>query len=133
MKKGYGGCCRLLYQNAESAVYEYTVWKEESKKIENLRSDFDGRIIIEKDSLVLSEKRTSIKRSIRGGRTVVETPVPVVVNYFALFADRKIVIENCSRCWKLKDGKDFIAIHLVFGIYDHYQNTEILPGEIVYE
>ncbi len=127
MKK-YGGCANLLKQTSTDLIYEYCAYKKDDGETE-----CDGRIIIDKDSLEPAESRVTTRRHLRRPNEIVQNNVPVVIPYIKLFSEKKILIENCSNCWKEKGGNDFIAVKLVFEIFNGYQETGKVPKEVHYE
>ena len=55
------------------------------------------------------------------------------VDYSKLFLLRQIRVENSQYCWKiLEDKVGFIAMHLIFEIFDLYQREGILPETACY-
>lgn len=52
-----------------------------------------------------------------------------------MIADGLIVVENCSNCWETTNDErqiDFMALHILFVLFDQYQEEGKIPESISY-
>ena len=133
MSRGIGGSCRIVEEDEHTVIYEYGGYNLNKPEYRNPDRICDGLITIEKSALVEPEIHIKIKRMQGGNKKVVTKRVPREVPYIELIESGKIEIQNCSNCWQtLQSGKDMIAFHLIFKIFNMYQEDGILPSTVSY-
>lgn len=133
MSRGIGGSCRIAEEDEHTVIYEYGGYNLNKPEYRNHDRICDGFITIDKNFLVEPEIHTKIKRTQGGKKKSVTKRVPREVPYIELIESGKIEIQNCSNCWQtLQSGKDMIAFHLIFKIFNMYQEDGILPSTVSY-
>lgn len=133
MSRGIGGNCRIVEEDEHTVTYEYGGYNLNKPEYRNPDHICDGLITIDKNALVEPEIHTKIKRTQGGKKKSVTKRVPRDVPYIELIESGKIEIQNCGNCWQtLQSGKDMIAFHLIFKIFNMYQEDGILPSTVSY-
>ena len=133
MSKGIGGTARLVSQDEEILIYKYAPYNLNCELYRNKECIFDGTITISKDGLVEPEIHKMIKETPAGATEPIVKRVRKDVNYSILLKEGKIVVENSSFCWNiLNNGVGYIAMHIVFKIFNKYQDTGIVPETVSY-
>ena len=70
-----------------------------------------------------------------GKKKLITKRIPVPVHYGEMIEDGRIVVENCSNCWRTT-GDDFhidvMVGHLLFYIFLRYQEEGEIPELISY-
>ena len=64
MSMGYGGCAKLIAEDKDTLLYEYSGYNLNKENTEKYK--FDGFITIDKSCLVDAEKRRKIKKLLQG-------------------------------------------------------------------
>ena len=133
MSRGIGGSCRIVEEDEHTVIYEYGGYNLNKPEFRNPDHICDGLITIDKNALVEPEIHTKIKRTQCGKKELVTKRVLRDVPYVELIESGKIEIQNCSNCWQtFPSGKDIIAFHLIFKIFDKYQEDGNLPSSVSY-
>lgn len=133
MSRGIGGNGRIVEEDEHTVIYEYGGYNLNKPEYRNPDRICDGLITIDKNALVEPEIHTKIKRTQGGKKKSVTKRVPRDVPYIELIESGKIEIQNCSNCWQtLQTEKDMIAFHLIFKIFNMYQEDGILPSIVSY-
>ena len=133
MSRGIGGNCRIVEEDEHTVIYEYGGYNLNKPEYRNPDRICDGLITVDKNVLVEPEIHTKIKRTQDGKNELVTKRVSREVPYMDLIESRKIEIQNCSNCWQtFLSGEDIIAFHLIFEIFDKYQENGILPPTVSY-
>lgn len=133
MSRGIGGSCRIVEEDEHTVIYEYGGYNLNKPEFRNPDHICDGLITIDKNALVEPEIHTKIKRTQCGKKELVTKRVLRDVPYVELIESGKIEIQNCSNCWQtFPSGKDIIAFHLIFKIFNMYQEDGNLPSSVSY-
>ncbi len=133
MSLGYGGWCYIDAQDEQTVIYRYGTYNLNDTKFRNKEHICDGMITIDKNSLVEPEIHEKIKRFPNGKKKLIVKRISVDVPYEELFKNKKIEIENSNNCWEtMAHGYDFMALRLVFKIFNDYQENGVLPEHISY-
>ena len=128
MSLGYGGAARLVLQDDETVIYEYFADNLNHPKYCNKNRIYDGIITISKSALVEPEIHRKVKRMPSGRKKLIEKRVPVEVNWSELYYSDLIQVQNSSYCWRILDnGWGVAALHIIWKIFDEYQETGTLP------
>lgn len=133
MSVGYGGSARLVLQDENTAIYEYSPYNMNEVEYRNSERIYDGLITISKEGLVEPDIHEKLKRMPSGRKKPVVKRVRCDVNYRDLLLTEKIIIENSKYCWRFV-GTDnnigMVAMKIVFHIFDKYQDDGVLPEVI---
>lgn len=133
MSRGIGGNCRIVQQDEHTVIYEYGGYNLNKPEYRNPDRICDGFIIIKKCDLVEPEIYEKIKRFPGGKKKQITKKVLRKVPLIELIESDKIEIQNCSNCWQtFLCGKDIIAYHLLFKIFETYQEEAYLPEQVSY-
>lgn len=133
MSRGIGGNCRIVEEDEHTVIYEYGGYNLNKPEYRNPDRICDGLITIDKNALVEPEIHTKIKRTQGRHKKLVTKRVLREVPYMELIESGQIEIQNCSNCWQtLQSGKDMIAFHLIFKIFNKYQEDGFLPSTVSY-
>lgn len=75
-----------------------------------------------------------MKKMPSGRKKLIIKRIPVHVDYNKMISDGRIVIENCSNCWKCYSNKniDIMASPILFYLFLQYQKEGKLPKYLNY-
>ena len=133
MSIGIGGRARLVSQDNITAIYEYAPYNLNENGYRNIDIEYDGVIIISKESLVEPEIHEKTRKSPSGKKKLVIKRIQRDVDYTKRLEQKQIIVENSKYCWHILDnGVGKIAMHIIFEIYRLYQDTGLLPETISY-
>lgn len=133
MSLGYGGFCRKELEDETHIIYAYSSFNWNDERHKNDDRICDGVITITKSTLVEPDIHSKIKRKPNGKKVVVTKRVPKDFNLSELIVNKDIIIENCSNTWqKTAEGFDIIALHLLFKLFNQYQDEGKLPEKVSY-
>lgn len=132
MSLGYGGFCRMIIEDASSALYTYYCFNWNIDQFRNPDHVSDGYITIRKDCLVEPEIHEKIKRFPNGKKKKIVKRIVQDVDIRGRIKDGSIEIENSSFAWYLIGGYDRIALLLIDDIFTEYQKTGRLPEKTGY-
>lgn len=133
MSMGYGGSARLVLQDENTAIYEYSPYNLNEVEYRNSDRIYDGLITISKDGLVKPDIHEKLKRMPSGRKKLVVKRIRREVNYRDLFLAKKIIVENSRYCWRfvgVEKDVGMIAINIIFKMFDQYQDDGVLPETI---
>ena len=133
MSMGYGGSARLVLQDENTAIYEYSPYNLNEVEYRNSERIYGGLITISKDGLVEPDIHEKLKRMPNGRKKLVVKRVRRDVNYRELLLTEKIIIESSRYCWRfvgIDSSVGMMAMKLVFHIFDQYQDDGVLPEVI---
>ena len=133
MSMGYGGVAQIVLEDADTVIYAYAPYDLGAPKYSNREGIYDGMIEIRKDALAEPEIHEKRKRMPSGRKKIVTKRIRQDVDYAALIASGKIVVQNSRFCWHImNNGVGMIAMRLIFRIFQQYQDEGALPKEIGY-
>ena len=133
MSKGIGGSARVVMQDENTVVYEYSAHNLNDEEYRNLEHIYDGIITVDKHSLVEPEIHEKLKKQPNGRKKLITKCIPREVDYSRLIAMGKISVKNSKFCWRiLNNGMGLIAIHIIFKIFDLYQGEGAIPETVGY-
>ena len=130
MSMGYGGSAKVVLQDEKTVIYEYSPYNLNKPNYWNRDRIYDGLITISKDAMVEPDIHEKLKRMPSGRKKLIVKRVRRNVDYDALLKAGKISIENSRYCWHFvgtEKNIGMIAMHLIFHIFDQYQDEGILP------
>ena len=133
MSIGYGGSARIVMKDEKTVMYEYAPYNLNDKDYKNGNRIYDGLIIISKDALVEPEIHEKLKRMPSGRKKHIVRRVRSNVDYSALLAAGKIIVENSRYCWNFTGANEdigMIAMRIILHIFDQYQDEGILPETV---
>ena len=133
MSRGFGGYARIVLQDENTVVYEYAPFNLNEPESKNSDRVYDGLITISKDSMVEPDIHEKPKLMPSGKKKLVVKRIRRDVDYGALLKAGKIIVENSKFCWHyLGTEKDIgmMAMHIIFHIYDRYQDEGALPETV---
>ena len=129
MSLGYVGYARLVVEDEEFAIYEYSGenWNDE-KSISGDAMLLDGEIQIKKSSLEEPEIHEKIRKLPNHRKKLVTKRITHVVNIQQKIADGDIVIKDCKNEFS-RYGLEtkYLATRLLHRIFDEYQKNGRLP------
>lgn len=75
-----------------------------------------------------------MKKMPSGRKKLIIKRIPVHVDYNKMISDGRIVIENCSNCWKCYSNRntDIMASPILFHLFLQYQIDGKLPEYLNY-
>lgn len=132
MSMGYGARATLVLEDAETAIYTYGGFNWDIPSCENPDLQ-DGLLTIPRDRLPEPEIHARWRRMPSGKKRWVEKRVPVTVDVCGMIREGRIVVEDCSYCWvRLEEagGADAMACHVLWEIFEKYQEAGALPKEV---
>lgn len=133
MSRGFGGSARMVLQDENTVVYEYAPFNLNEPEYRNGDHIYDGLITISKDSLVEPEIHEKLKRMPSGRKKLIVKRIRRDVDYTALLAAGKIIVENSRFCWHMvgtEKNIGMMAMRIIFRIYGHYQDEGVLPETV---
>lgn len=130
---GIGGKAKIVLEDDQYVIYDYSGYNlnvPEHMNSENVR---DGFITIQKNCFVEPDIHEKVKKWPSGRKELISKRVHVQVPFDEFFSQGFIKVENCRHCWeKRDDGVDVIAMHILFKIFDDYQESGKIPEWINY-
>lgn len=108
ISRGIGANANLVFQDEQLFIYEYGGYNLNEPKFRNENCIYDGNITINKCCFDESDIDNMINEGL-------------------------ILIENCSNCWHMTEGKravDIMALHVIFCIFRQYKKEGNIPKHI---
>ena len=133
MSVGIGAHANLIDEDKDFVIYEYGGYNLNDPKYYNEEHLYDGTITIQKACFVEPEIHTKLKKMPSGRKKLVTKRIPIDVEYGKMIEDGRIVIENCSNCWRTSANDlqvDLMACSLLFYIFLRYQQEGEIPKAI---
>lgn len=132
MSMGYEGYMLLDTQDDEQVVYKYACGNlnEELDEYHLKIANPDGIIAIDKDCFTEPEIHRKRKRTRSGRKKMVEKRIIQSFEYGSHIENGKITIKNASGCWRVIDGNDFMALHLLYKLFREYQEIGCIPQKV---
>lgn len=130
MSLGIGAYARKVLEDENTVIYEYGGFNLNDPDYRNEDRILDGMITIQRDCFAEPEIHEKLKKMSSGKKKLVTKRIPVSVDYDQMLEDGRIVVENCSHCWKTTETEkkvDVMACHLLFYIFLRYQEEDMIP------
>lgn len=130
MSLGIGAYARKVLEDENTVIYEYGGFNLNDPDYRNEDRILDGMITIQRDCFAEPEIHEKLKKMPSGKKKLVIKRIPVSVDYDQMLEDGRIVVENCSNCWKTTETEqkvDVMACHLLFYIFLRYQEEGMIP------
>lgn len=123
MSLGYGGLARKTAENEQSVIYSYGGYNWNIEKYHNEDKLCDGEIEIKKCALpepTISEATQNVSEQ--------------AIDYDKLLSEEKIIVKNCSNCWKFYSSTqiDVSALMLIRKIFSAYLQDGQMPETTSY-
>ena len=135
MSKGIGAHANKIAEDDHTVIYEYGGYNLNEPEYRNTDHVYDGTITIQKNCFVEPEIHEKLKKMPSGKKKLITKRITVPVHYGEMIEDGRIVVENCSNCWRTT-GDDFhidvMVGHLLFYIFLRYQEEGEIPELISY-
>lgn len=137
MSLGYSGIAHKCAEDDHTVIYNYGGINLNDPRYRNENHLCDGAIMIDKVCFPEPEIHEWIRKMPSGKKKLVRKRVPIALTdipFDEYFTKEQIIIENCSNCWKASPSHhfDYIALHLLFIIFDEYQVTGEIPQDAYY-
>ena len=134
MSIGNGGTAVKILENKSILIFNYGGYNLNIEQYRNEGKIYDGQIIIRKAALVEPEIHEKQKKMPSGKRKLVTKRILVEVPYEELFEKQMIEVKNCSNCWQtMQGGMDYVALRLIWKIFDQYQEKGTIEDTISYD
>ena len=133
MSRGFGGSAKIVLQDENTVVYAYAPFNLNEPDYRNSDHVYDGIITISKAAMVEPDIHEKIKRMPSGRKKLVVKRIRRDVDYGALIKAGKIAVENSRYCWHFigeEKNIGMMAMHIIFSIYDRYQDEGALPETV---
>lgn len=123
MSLGYGGLARKTAENEQSVIYSYGGYNWNIEKYHNEDKLCDGEIEIKKCAL---HEPTRNEATQKGSEQAID--------YDKLLSEEKIIVKNCSNCWKFYSSTqiDVSALMLIRKIFSAYLQDGQMPETTSY-
>ena len=135
MSRGIGAHANKIFEDSETVIYEYGVYNLNVPQYRNENQIYDGSITIPKKCFAEPEIHEKLKKMPSGRTKLVTKRIPISVDYGKMLVDGLIEVENCSNCWQTTDDDlriDIMALHLLFKLFNQYQEEGCVPDHISY-
>lgn len=132
MSMGFCGYADLEQEDESIMIYSYCCYNLNDKNYESFCNIKDGEIYIERDALVEPDIHVRTKKIGKRKKTITKR-VKRDVPFDKLFEQGKVQVKNASGTWRTcPSGIDIIAMHILFNLFDEYQETGEIPKRINY-
>ena len=112
-------------------VYAYCCYNINNDDYEYFQKKEDGELYIDRDAFVEPEIHEKMKKTASGRKKLIVKRIIRDVPFEKLFESGKIQVKNASGTWKTTvSGIDFMALQILFKMFDEYQETGKLPEHI---
>ena len=133
MSMGYGAYANLVHFDDDLIMYSYCCYNVNNENYNIFEKMEDGELYIDRDALVEPEIREKIKKMPSGRRKQIGKRIKKNVSVEELFYMGKIKVKNASGTWKTTDfGIDIMALRILYKIFDEYQETGVIPKNVVW-
>lgn len=105
MSMGYGGSARIVLQDENTVVYEYSPYNLNESNYRNSDHIYDGLITISKDAMVEPDIHEKLKHMPSGRKKLIVKRIRRDVDYRSLLKAEKITIKNSHFCWYFVGGR----------------------------
>ena len=134
MSLGYTGYCKLFQLDDTYAVYRYSGenWNDKGKSKSGDSLKIDGIFTIKLTSLEEPEIHEKMKKMPSGRKKRIVKRITHTVGICEKYIDGEIIInQNCKNAFVRGSCQeidmDYIALHLLYNIYEEYQKNGELP------
>ncbi len=132
MGMGFCGRADLEQEDESIMIYSYCCYNLNDKNYESFCNIKDGEIYIDRDALVEPDIHVKTKKIGRRKKTITKR-VKRDVPFDKLFEQGKVQVKNASGTWRTYfRGIDIIAMHILFNLFNEYQETGEIPKRIIY-
>ena len=134
MSIGIGAHANKISEDEYTVVYEYGGYNLNDQEYHNENHLLDGTITIQRDCFAEPEIHEKFKKMPSGRKKLVKKRIPVDVHYVEMIEDGRIIVKNCRNCWHTETDReiDVMAGHLLFYIFQRYQEEGKIPESISY-
>ena len=134
MSKGIGAYANKIAEDAHTVIYEYGGYNLNDPEYLNEDHIYDGTITIQRECFAEPEIHEKLKKMPSGKKKLIIKRIPVSIHYGEMIKDGRIVVENCSNCWRTTDDShiDVMVGHLLFYVFLRYQEEGKIPETISY-
>lgn len=131
MSMGYGVYAKLDMMDDTMILYQYCCYNLNKADYELYSNLLDGKLWIQRDSLVEGERYLKRVKKTSGKKIILEKKRKIELDFSKLLRERRIEIENASGTWYITDeGYDVMALRIIYRIYEEYQMTGVVPKKI---
>ena len=92
-------------------------------------------LLLQRECFAEPEIHEKLKKMPSGKKKLITKRIPVTVHYGEMIEDGRIVVENCSNCWRTSENYfhiDVMASKILFYIFLRYQEEGEIPEMISY-
>lgn len=133
MSRGIGGKAELMVYDDADVIYTYSVYNLNEAAHKDALDIMDGEIHLKRHCFTEPEIHNKRIRKPSGKIVYVEKRIVQIPEYGAMIADGSITIKNASHCFKTtSEGIDIMALHLLYKLFQEYQESGELPIQISY-
>lgn len=135
MGRGIGAHANKVLEDEHAVIYEYGGYNLNEPEYRNADRIYDGTIRIRRECFVKPEIHGKLKKMPGGGKRLIVKKIPVRVHYDKMLQDGLIKVVNCSNCWRVTEDDlrvDAMACHLLFNIFQQYQEDGEIPEMFSY-
>lgn len=135
MSIGIGAHANKIADDDHTVIYEYGGYNLNDPKYRNEDHIYDGTITIQRECFAEPEIHEKLKKMPSGKKKLITKRIPVTVHYGEMIEDGRIVVENCSNCWRTSENYfhiDVMASKILFYIFLRYQEEGEIPEMISY-
>lgn len=133
MSRGIGGKAELIAHDDTDVVYAYSVYNLNETAHMDVISILDGEIHLKRDCFTEPEIHNKRVRKPSGKKVLVEKRIVKIPDYGAMITNGSITIKNASHCFQTSsEGIDIMALHLLYILFQRYQEDGELPTQISY-
>ncbi len=135
MSLGIGAHANLILEDDKTVMYEYGSYNLNETEYRPRNNIYDGLITISRDCFAEPEIHEKLKRVPSGRKKLIIKRIPVDVNYTQMISEGKIIVENCSNCWRVstENNVDIMALRILFVLFRQYQVDGKLPESAGYD
>lgn len=130
MSMGYAARLVKELEDEEYVLFKYASANASNENYAEMIKKLDGSIFVNKKCFVEPEIHMKRKKMPSGKVRVYEKRIPVSVEYERYIDEGMIKIENASGCWRTTEGIDFMALKLLFKLFNEYQLAGSIPEKI---
>lgn len=136
MSMGIGAYADKILEDEKTVIYQYGSYNLNDPNSGNEQRKCDGGITVLKSCFAEPEIHEKIKRTPGGRKKLIVKRIPVKVDYPKMIEDGSVEIENCTKCWQTAGDEkktDIMALHILFPLFQKYQETGEIPEHIGYD
>lgn len=130
MSRGFAARLVKELEDKEYVLFKYASANASNENYAEMIEKLDGIILVNKKCFVEPEIHMKRKRMPSGKIKVFEKRIPVEVEYGRYIDEGLIKIENASGCWRTINEIDFMALKLLYKLFNEYQVKGNIPEKI---